>query len=86
MEDLHYLLTFNHCNQKRCAVLFGDLTNKTKFQVHKKLENTMINAPTEIKNMMDIVENQKLRKTMKPENEKFVYKLLEHLDPKVDYW
>jgi hypothetical protein len=76
-------LTFNHCNKKRCAVLFGDLKDINKYKIHKKLEQTMVDAPESIKDMVKIKESKDLLEKFDPENEKYVYKLLEHLDPTV---
>ena len=85
MEDLHYLLTFNHCNKKRCSVLFGELKNKQKFKLQKKLENTITEASPEIQELMSVKTDQNL-KNIDPKNEKYVYKLLEHLDPNVNLY
>ena len=85
MEDLHYLLTFNHCNKKRCAVLFGELNDNNKYQVHQKIEKTMLEAPDSIKELMELDKSQEKKREIEPENEKYVYKILEHLDPTVGF-
>lgn len=83
MEDLHYLLTFNHCKKKKCSVLFGDLKNESKFQLQKKLEQAIVEAPSTLKDFIEIEEDKQLMSKVDPENEKYVYKILEHLDPSV---
>ena len=85
MKDLHYLLAFNHCNKKRCAVLFGDLKNTQKFELQKKLENTLLDASSEMKDLISLNKNKELNKEINPSNERYVYKLLEHLDPTVTF-
>lgn len=66
-------------------MLFGDLENESKFRVQKKLEKAMAQAPQQVKSLIQMEVPTKPDRQVDPENEKFVYKLLEHLDPTVSF-